>query len=68
MYCAHLHNEHVLCSPLKVHAPFSLIYAEILLVSADSIFTIENNENICICSCSKDITCKGFNFIGHNYR
>lgn len=43
---SHLHNEHVLCFSLEVHAAFSLVDAQILLLSAQTLLTVQNDEDV----------------------
>lgn len=43
---SHLHDEHVLGFSFKVHAAFSLVDTQILLLSTQTLLTVQNDEDV----------------------
>lgn len=62
----HLHNEHVLCSPLKVQTSLPFVDTQVFLLCAHSLLSIQDYEHIGICSRTKHITGVDLYLIWHN--
>lgn len=63
---SHLHDEHVLRFSLEVHAAFSLVDAQILLLSAQSLLSVQNDEDVRVRPRRKHIACECGYFIRNN--
>lgn len=62
----HLDNEHVLRSSLKVKTSLPFVDAQVFLLCAHSLLSVQHNEDVSICSRAKHITGVDLDLIWHN--
>ena len=63
----HLHDEHVLSSPLKVQTSLSLVDTQGFLLGAHSFRSVQSYEHISVCSRTKHIAGEDLDLIGHDW-
>ena len=63
----HLHNKHVLSSPLEVETSLSLVDTQVFLLSAHSLLAVQDYEHVSVRPRSEHITGVYLYLIRHNW-
>lgn len=62
----HLHDEHVYSSPLKVQTPLSFVDAQVFLLSAHPLLSIQDYEHVGVGSSAEHIAGVNLDLVRHD--